>query len=95
MLFKTCYCPDLWKYDQINYAFNDVRLEQYYSNTKCCQKHGCVCAITASRLTGFTGLAKAELFLKDFFLNCALTGITPYMIATDSAFAQTKLNMLE
>lgn len=73
MLFKTCYCLDLWKYDEINYAFSDVRLEQYYSNTaKYCQKRGCVCARTASRLTGFTVLANAELFLKDFLLVCWL-----------------------
>lgn len=71
MLFKTCYCLDLWKYDEINYAFSDVRLEQYYSNTaKGCQKCGCVCARTASRLTGFTDLANAELFLQDFLLLC-------------------------
>lgn len=71
MLFKTCYCPGPWKYDAINCAFSNVRLDHYYSSTaECCQKHGCVSAIMASSLTGFTYLAKAEMLFKVFFLLC-------------------------
>jgi len=94
MLFKTCYCLDLWKYNKRNYAFSDVRLEQYYSNAaECCQQRGGVCASTASRLTGFTDLANTELFLQNFFC-CAITGTAPHLIATDGAFVQTNPNIL-
>lgn len=68
MSFKNGYCLDMWKYDEINCSFSDVRLQvEYYSSTPLQNAASSVdLYVQDKNQVSLASWTNAELFLRTF-----------------------------